>query len=117
MCQRFAEVHQEQKLPLAAIRTLKIAITKLRPNSESLTALHADFLQICLLAKDYRAALSVLADEILALAHPDSYNLKPTDVLRYFYYGGMIYIGIKDFIKALEFFKMVRGRNSNCLGD
>jgi hypothetical protein len=107
LCQRFAEIHQEQKTPLASIKLLKIAITKLRPNSESLTPLHADFLQMCLLAKDYRAALPVLGDEVLALAHPENYNLKARDVLRFFYYGGMIFTGVKDFGKALEFFKMV----------
>ena len=107
VCQKFAEIHQEQKTPLAAIKLLKIAITKLRPNSESLTPLHADFLQTCLLAKDYRAALPVLSDEVLALANPESYNLKARDVLRFFYYGGMIYTGVKNFGKALEFFKMV----------
>jgi COP9 signalosome complex subunit 3 len=106
VCQKFAEIHQEQKTPLAAIKLLKIAITKLRPNSESLTPLHADFLQTCLLAKDYRAALPVLSDEVLALANPESYNLKARDVLRFFYYGGMIYTGVKNFGKALEFFKM-----------
>jgi COP9 signalosome complex subunit 3 len=106
LCQRFAEIHQEQKTPLASIKLLKIAITKLRPNSESLTPLHADFLQMCLLAKDFRAALPVLGDEVLALAHPENYNLKARDVLRFFYYGGMIYTGVKDFGKALEFFKM-----------
>lgn len=63
---------------------------------------------MCLLAKDYRAALSVLADEVLALAPPDSYALKPREVLRFFYYGGMIYTGVKNFGKAVEFFKMVK---------
>jgi COP9 signalosome complex subunit 3 len=108
VCQKFAEIHQEQKTPLAAIKLLKIAITKLRPNSESLTPLHADFLQTCLLAKDYRAALPVLSDEVLALANPETYNLKAKDVLRFFYYGGMVYTGVKNFGKALEFFRMVR---------
>ncbi len=107
ICQRFAEIHQEQGMALAAIRLLKTAITKLRPNSESLTPLHADFLQICLLAKDYRAALAILSEDVLVIASPDSYKFKPRDMLRYFYYGGMIYTGLKDFAKAAEFFKIV----------
>jgi len=94
-------------MALASIKVLKFAITKLRPNSESLTSLHADFLQMCLLAKDYRAALPLLTDEVLALANPESYGLRTRDMLRFFYYGGMVYTGAKDFGKAVEFFKMV----------
>jgi len=41
---------------MGAIRDLHTAITKLRPNSESVTPLHADFLQACLGAKNYKAA-------------------------------------------------------------
>jgi len=106
VCQRFAEILQGQKMALASIKVLKFAITKLRPNSESLTSLHADFLQMCLLAKDYRAALPLLTDEVLALANPESYGLRTSDMLRFFYYGGMVYTGAKDFGKAVEFFKM-----------
>jgi COP9 signalosome complex subunit 3 len=105
ICQRFIEIYQEQGAFVAAIKPIKTALFKLRPNSETLTPLHADFLQLCLLAKDYRAALSVLAEEPLNIANPESYNFKPRDMLRYFYYGGMVYTGVKDFGKAVELFK------------
>jgi len=63
-------------------------------------------LQICLLAKDYRAALPILSEEVLGLADPETYNFKTKDLLRYYYYGGMVYVGVKDFGKAVEFFKL-----------
>jgi len=98
----------EQGTPLRAVVPLRTALTKLRPGSEVLTPLDADFLQVCLLAKDYRAALPVLAEEVLAIANPEDYNFKPKDLLRYFYYGGMIFVGTKQYGKALEYFKLVR---------
>jgi len=105
ICQRYAEIHQEQGVAIAAIKPLRLALTKLRPNSECLTPLHAEFLQLCLLAKDYRAALPILADEPISIANPDSYNFKPREMLRYFYYGGMVYAGVKQWGKAVEFFR------------
>lgn len=97
----------EQGTPMRAIQPLRIALSKIRPNSESLTPLDADYLQVCLLAKDYRAALPVLAEEMLAIAHPEDYNFKTKDFLRYFYYGGMIFVGVKQYAKAVDFFRLV----------
>ncbi|KAL6042068.1 COP9 signalosome complex subunit 3 [Balamuthia mandrillaris] len=105
VCSRYAEIYRNEGRALACIRPLRMALQKLRPNSDTLTPLHADFLQMCLLAKDYRAALPVLAEEVLAIADPERYGFKPVDLLRYFYYGGMVYVGVKQFEQALEFFK------------
>jgi len=84
---------------------LRTAITKLRPNSESLTPLHAEFLMACLVSKCYKAALPILAEEVYAIANPESYGFNHRDLLRYYYYGGLVYVGVKDFDNALEFFK------------
>jgi len=106
ICRKYMDIMLEQGTPMRAIQPLRIALSKLRPNSESLTPLDADFLQVCLLAKDYRAALPVLAEEMLAIANPEDYNFKPKDFLRYFYYGGMVFVGVKQYAKAVEFFKL-----------
>jgi hypothetical protein len=39
---------------------------------------------------------------------PRSTGLVALDVLRYFYYGGMVFVGLKRFTDALDFFKTVR---------
>eukprot|EP01089_Gocevia_fonbrunei_P016652 TRINITY_DN5224_c0_g1_i1.p1 TRINITY_DN5224_c0_g1~~TRINITY_DN5224_c0_g1_i1.p1 ORF type:complete len:379 (+),score=61.34 TRINITY_DN5224_c0_g1_i1:51-1187(+) len=106
VCKKFTEILTEFGQPLAAIRTLRIAITKLRPTSESLTPLHADFFQVCLISKAYHAALPILADEVSELAKPEDFKLHHRDLLKYFYYGGLIYVGVKQYEKALEFFKL-----------
>jgi len=100
------DIMLEQGTPMRAVLPLRLALTKLRPGSEVLTPLDADFLQVCLLAKDYRAALPVLAEEVLSIANPEEYNFKTKDFLRYFYYGGMIYVGVKQYGKALDFFRL-----------
>ena len=53
------------------------------------------------------AAQSVLNDEITAIVDPRDYNLTTKDMLRFWYYGGMIYIGLKDYDKALRFLQQV----------
>jgi len=106
ICRRFTDIMLDQGTPMRAIQPLRQALNKLRPGSEVLTPLDADFLQVCLLAKDYRAALPVLAEEALAIANPEEHNFKTKDFLRYYYYGGMIYVGVKQYGKALDFFRL-----------
>lgn len=91
---------------MRAIQPLRVAIAKIRSSPEQLTPVHADFVQACLCAKNYKAALPVLEDELSDL-DPNATGITPRDVMRYYYYGGMVYAGVKDMRKALEAFKMV----------
>jgi hypothetical protein len=34
-------------------------------------------------------------------------GLEPAEYLQYFYYGGLLYCGLKKFSKAQEFFQLV----------
>eukprot|EP00005_Dracoamoeba_jomungandri_P001569 CAMPEP_0174262424 /NCGR_PEP_ID=MMETSP0439-20130205/12966_1 /TAXON_ID=0 /ORGANISM="Stereomyxa ramosa, Strain Chinc5" /LENGTH=344 /DNA_ID=CAMNT_0015347129 /DNA_START=373 /DNA_END=1407 /DNA_ORIENTATION=- len=90
---------------IAAVMPLKEAMEKLTPESETLTPLHADFVQVCLLSKTYRAALPVVREDLTQIVNPKRFDFHHTDLLRYFYYGGMVFVGVKDFKRALEFFK------------
>ncbi|KAL1206032.1 COP9 signalosome complex subunit 3 [Cardamine amara subsp. amara] len=83
--------------PLRGIAPLLTAIHKLQVSTKRLTALHPDFLQLCLLAKQYKTGFSILSDDILEVD-------QPKDFFHYCYYGGMICIGLKKFQKALELF-------------
>lgn len=105
LARRFAELAIESKFPLRAVNSLRAAIQKVSTSSEHLTPIHADFLQVCLLAKAYSAALPVLEQDILEI-DPNSTGLTPQDFLRYFYYGGNIYTGLKEYKKALEMYKL-----------
>ncbi|KAJ7540488.1 hypothetical protein O6H91_10G017600 [Diphasiastrum complanatum] len=104
VCKRMRDETIRVQRPIRAISPLHIAIRKLQPSSEYLTPLHADLLQICLLAKCYKAALSVLDDDIFEIDQKKT-GLTPKDFLLFCYYGGMAYVGLKRFEKALELFQ------------
>lgn len=72
--------------------------------------LHAIFVQKCLEAKCYRDATSVLDIGIteFPFGKKGITEVSNQDVLQYFLYGGMIYIGLKDWRKAADFLSFVR---------
>ncbi|XP_058093940.1 COP9 signalosome complex subunit 3 [Magnolia sinica] len=96
VCRRFKEQLLLLQVPIQGIAPMRTAIRKLRPSSEHLTTLHPDFLLLCLLAKCYKAGLSILDEDIFEVD-------QPRDFFLYCYYGGMINIGQKRFRKALEY--------------
>lgn len=98
LCRRLKEQAMQLQVPIQAIIPLRTAVRKLQPSPEHLTPLHPDLLLVCLLAKCYKAALSILEEDIFEIDIPK-------DFLLYCYYGGMIFIGLKRFNKALEFFQ------------
>jgi len=104
ICRRYTDICVESNQSIRAIKPLRTAVKKIKPSSESLTSVHADFLQVCLLSKCYNAALSVLDEEVYDV-NPDNTCLSPRDMLLYYYYGGMIYTGLKENKKALAFFR------------
>lgn len=103
LCKRVKESALQLHSPMRAVSPLHTAIVKLQPSPQYLTALHAEFFLVCLLAKCYNAALSILDEQIFEI-DPKKCVLTPKDFLLYCYYGGMLYIGLKQFGKALECF-------------
>ncbi|XXG45056.1 hypothetical protein AAC387_Pa02g0242 [Persea americana] len=96
VCRRLKDQVMLLQVPIQGIAPMRTAIRKLQPSTEYLTALHPEFLLLCLLAKCYKAGLSVLEEDIFEADQPKDFFL-------YYYYGGMINIGHKRFHKALEF--------------
>jgi len=105
VCFKFTEVCRETKQPIRAIKPLKNAIWKIGPGDQ-ITPQHAMFLQSCILAKCYKAALPVLVRFVFEI-EPEKTGIESIDTRLYFYYGGICYIGLKQFNKALEFFEIV----------
>jgi len=104
ICRRFKDLSVEANQSIRAVKTLKTAVQKLRPGSEVLTPVHCDFLQVCLLSKCFHAAIPILNDEISEV-NQDATGITPKDMLLYYYYGGLIYAGEKDYKRALVFFR------------
>ncbi|KAK9674315.1 hypothetical protein RND81_12G225500 [Saponaria officinalis] len=95
VCKKFKDQVMGLNAAIRGVAPMLTAIQKLRPSSEHLTTLHPDFLLLCIMAKCYKSGLSLLKDDVFEVYHPK-------DLFLYCYYGGVIYIGLKDFGKALD---------------
>ena len=80
LCKRFKDRVLELEDPLRGVAPLLSAVRKVQVSSKRLTALHPDCLQLCLLAKCYKAGFSILSDDILEVDQPRDFYL-------YCYYG------------------------------
>uniref|UniRef100_A0A7N8YC38 COP9 signalosome complex subunit 3 n=1 Tax=Mastacembelus armatus TaxID=205130 RepID=A0A7N8YC38_9TELE len=91
-------------LPLRGVVILKQAIDKMQMNTNQLTSVHADLCQLCLLAKCFKPALPFLELDMMDICKENgAYDAK--HFLCYYYYGGMIYTGLKNFERALYFYE------------
>ncbi|KAM7268671.1 hypothetical protein ACFE04_010837 [Oxalis oulophora] len=95
ICNRLKDQVLLLNAPIRGVAPLLSAVRKLLLSSERLTALHPEFLQLCLLSKCYKAGFSILEDDIFEVD-------QPRDLYLFCYYGGMICIGLKRFQKALD---------------
>jgi len=105
VCFKFTEVCRETKQPIRAIQPLRQAINKIG-SGEHITPQHALFVQSCITAKCYKAAIPVLERFVFKI-DPDLTGIESVDTRLYFYYGGICFVGMKKFAKALEFFEAV----------
>jgi len=91
------------------LKILKELILKIQTTPHHLTFLHPIFAKHCLLAKTYSYARDILANDI----EDFDTNVNVLDFLLYHYYGGMLAIGLKDFNKALIYFRRVISAPTN----
>lgn len=80
VCRRLKDQVMLIQSPIRGVAPLRAAIRKLQASPEHLTAIHPDFLLLCLSAKCYKTGLSVLEDDVYEVE-----NSK--DLLLYGYYG------------------------------
>lgn len=98
----------DQKQPLKGIQLLKKAISKLQLYDTQLTSIHADLCHLSLLAKCFKEALTILDIDITGMCQESTQN-HPFDAkyyLLYYYYGGMIYLAVRNLERALYFFEV-----------
>ncbi|KAH1002278.1 hypothetical protein HUJ04_008377 [Dendroctonus ponderosae] len=102
-----------QKTPIKGISLLKHAIIRLKYFAENqLTSIHADLCQLCLVAKCFKPALQILDADIISICQ-EIHNPPPNGplfdskyFLLYYYYGGNIYLALKNLDRALYFFEV-----------
>ncbi|XP_078096856.1 COP9 signalosome complex subunit 3 isoform X2 [Mustelus asterias] len=104
LCHQLTNALVERKQPLRGISILKQAIDKMQMNTNQLTSVHADLCQLCLLAKCFNPAIAYLEVDMTDICKENgAYDAK--HFLCYYYYGGMIYTGLKNFERALYFYE------------
>lgn len=125
--------------PEVAIQPIRNAILRLDPSSSCFTSSHVVFAHLCLSARAFSSALPVLdkdifhfpspSDKSLSLPlpcsdHDTSSTLITTgsglsdklvykDHLKYFLYGAMLYLGVKNWERALLFLEIVIATPTN----
>uniref|UniRef100_A0A8C9ST73 COP9 signalosome complex subunit 3 n=1 Tax=Scleropages formosus TaxID=113540 RepID=A0A8C9ST73_SCLFO len=104
LCHQLTNALVERKQPLRGVTVLRQAIDKMQLNANQLTSVHADLCQLCLLAKCFKPALPFLDVDMMDICKENgAYDAK--HFLCYYYYGGMIYTGLKNFERALYFYE------------
>ncbi|XP_013420972.1 COP9 signalosome complex subunit 3 [Lingula anatina] len=105
LCHRFTENLVTRRQPIRGISVLCKAVTKIQLHSSQLTSIHADLCQLCLLAKCFKPALQFLDADITEISKEGG-QYDARHFLLYYYYGGMIYTGLKNYDRALYFFEI-----------
>ncbi|KAF0460716.1 COP9 signalosome complex subunit 3 [Gigaspora margarita] len=91
---------------IISIKPLTHALQKYSPSANHLTNLHQFFIKECLLTKCYRQALPILDNDITEIETTGT-GISYIDHLLYHYYGAMVYIGLKNYTRALNFLVLV----------
>ncbi|MEW5306054.1 MAG: hypothetical protein WDW36_008554 [Sanguina aurantia] len=103
LCRRFKERVMGMGCSSRGVLPLLNAVRLLQPSTDFLTPVHSDFLQLCLLAKTYNAAASLLEEDIFDV-DPSQTCCTPTDLFLYAYYGGMLCLGRGQLARSTDLF-------------
>jgi len=114
ICQNLAMASITSGRTKSAIAPLRAAIGKFRPSPDSLTPVHASFLQVCLKAKMYHVAKPVVEQRIIEV-DAKATGLLPRDVLLFFLYSGRVQIGLKNFPAAQHCFQQALTMPCTCV--
>jgi len=105
ICKKFVEACKETNQSMRAVKPMRFAISKIAP-PDHLTPQHAQFVRACISSKCYKSALPIL-DKFVYLIDPKISGIKSEDTRLYYYYGGICYVALKQWDKAIEFFETV----------
>eukprot|EP00753_Platysulcus_tardus_P021316 PLAT8818.1.p1 GENE.PLAT8818.1~~PLAT8818.1.p1 ORF type:complete len:444 (+),score=228.73 PLAT8818.1:33-1364(+) len=99
VCRAYLTACQAAGEVKAAVKPLRRAVASLGV-VETVTPVHVDFMQACLLSKCYHVAAAVAGEDMFTVDPADS-GLTTTDLLRYFLYAAMVNIGLQRLETAL----------------
>lgn len=106
LARKLATLAIDMNLSAHAIHALSLAVAKLQGrNANLLTPVHAELLMVCIKAHNYRAALPIVSVPIFELS-PKADGMNEEQLLRFFYYSGMVFATLKMFSEAVEAFSL-----------
>jgi len=97
------DMAMKEKAHINILKILKELIKKFRTSPSHLTFLHPIFAKHCLLAKTYSYSKDIIENDI----EDFDKQVNVLDFLLYHYYAGMLAIGLKDYNRALNYFRRV----------
>jgi len=102
VARRYADYLRTHGRPHQGVYRLGRVLDAFAPGPEFLTPVHADFVLLAILAKNYKAARAVLERPIFEI-DPRRTALTPRDFLLYYYYGARAWAGLKEWHRVYEF--------------
>lgn len=99
---KFTQVATELQVPMRAILPLEKAVRIAQEDDNQLTSVHADLLQCCLLSHSYRRARKILQESFLCVGDIRKNGFSQSDYLRFWYYAGLVFTGLKEFGRAID---------------
>ena len=101
---KLTHLSQRANQPKAVCRILLQAALISAPHPSCMTPSHALFLQTAISAKMYTLAAEFLRNHEVLEIDPGNTGLTALDYLTFFYYGGMCFVGVRDYSTALDYF-------------
>jgi COP9 signalosome complex subunit 3 len=105
ICRQLSSQLVKHNLAIRGIPVVQRAVAKLQSKPEQLTAPHADLTKLCLKAQCFGPILPILDIDITKVSKEDE-HFDAQSLLLYYYYGGCIYLAVKQYEKALYFFEV-----------
>lgn len=89
--------------PRYIIHALMKAISIIQPSSYCLTPIHTDILQLFIKGQMYDQAVVFIDNHPILEIDMNTCFISGLDYVRYFYYAGICYIGMKNYAVALDY--------------
>ena len=100
---------------MRGLTPLETAAQSFAPDPHCLTPAHPAFLQLCLASKRYQQADDFLDRTPIYQVDPVKTGMVALDLLRYFYYAGMVFVGLQRYGDACDCFRTVLATPAHAL--
>lgn len=105
MCHILSSELVKHNIPIRGIALVSRIMEKLQSSPGNLTSVHSDLAKLCLKSRCFGPVLPVL-DQDIVMINKEGDMFDAIYVLLYYYYGGCIYLAIKENEKALYYFEV-----------